>query len=123
MPVHISARVSWHNDGWNGCICSDPTANTYCVGAQSYPGQHIAEKRSLEWEIEHPARPGKYLDRIPPCCYSYNAFGLDEAPAEVMPMTSPLRLTSGPPLLPGLMAASVWIHVLYGAGRGPSSPR
>ena len=28
---------------------------------------------------------------------------------EVMPMTSPLMLMSGPPLLPRLMAASVWM--------------
>ena len=29
--------------------------------------------------------------------------------AESMPTTSPARLTSGPPELPGLIAASVWI--------------
>jgi hypothetical protein len=28
--------------------------------------------------------------------------------AELMPITSPRVLTSGPPELPGLMAASVW---------------
>ena len=31
------------------------------------------------------------------------------AMAVLMPMTSPRRLTSGPPELPGLMAASVWM--------------
>jgi hypothetical protein len=31
--------------------------------------------------------------------------------ALLTPMTSPLRFTSGPPLLPGLMAASVWIRL------------
>ena len=29
--------------------------------------------------------------------------------AALMPTTSPLRFTSGPPELPGLIAASVWI--------------
>ncbi len=29
--------------------------------------------------------------------------------AELMPMTSPLRLIKGPPEFPGLIAASVWI--------------
>ncbi len=85
MGAHISARVAWHNDGWNGRICGDPGGNTYCVGAQSYPGQHVAEKRSLEWETEVRGRPCRDLDRIPPCCYSHNAFGLDEAPAEAAP--------------------------------------
>lgn len=83
--IHISARVAWHNDGWNGRICSDPGGNTYCVGSHSYPGQLIAEKRSLEWEEEVRGRPCKDLDRIPPCCYSVNAFGLDEVPAEADP--------------------------------------
>ena len=85
MATHISARVAWHADGWNGRICGDPAANTYCVGMQSYPGQHIAEKRDLEWETGCEGRPCGSLERIPPCCYSHNAFGADEAPAEAAP--------------------------------------
>lgn len=85
MTVHISARVAWHNDGWNGCVCKNPAANTYCVGAQSYPGQLISEKRSLEWENQVSGRHSKSLDRIPPCCFSYNTFGSEEAPAESEP--------------------------------------
>ena len=42
------------------------------------------------------------------------------AMAVLMPMTSPRRLTSGPPLLPGLMAASVWRKSWK---RTPSSPK
>ena len=34
-------------------------------------------------------------------------------PAELMPTTRPARSTSGPPELPGLMAASVWITSVY----------
>ena len=85
MTVHVSARVSWHADGWNGHICRDPAANTYCVGTQSYPGQQIAEKRSLEWETECAGQPCRSLDRIPPCCYSHNAFGTDMVAAEAAP--------------------------------------
>ena len=85
MRVHVSARVAWHADGWNGRICRDPAGNTYCVGADSYPGQHIAEKRSLEWETDCAGQPCGSLDRIPPCCYSHNAFGTDETPAEAAP--------------------------------------
>ena len=39
----------------------------------------------------------------PPPCVKMNV---------LMPMTSPSPLTSAPPLLPGLMAASVWIMFL-----------
>ena len=85
MTTHISARIAWHDDGWNGCICKNPAANTFCVGAQSYPGQYIAEKRALDWENNVAGQQCKGLDRIPPCCYSNNAFGLDEAPAEAEP--------------------------------------
>src|SRR4051812_47938681 len=35
--------------------------------------------------------------------------------AELMPMTAPLALSSGPPELPGLMEASVWMALMYEA--------
>ncbi|HRV29507.1 MAG TPA: exonuclease, partial [Spirochaetia bacterium] len=85
MSVHITARVAWHDDGWNGHICRKPSANTYCVGPRSYPGQLIAELRSLEWEETVCGQSTGNLDRIPPCCYSMNAFGADEIPAESAP--------------------------------------
>src|SRR3954469_6796781 len=45
-----------------------------------------------------------------------------EAPSVLTPTTSPLRFTSGPPELPGLIAASVWIR-LYNVGPGaPDCP-
>mmetsp|Transcript_34234 Transcript_34234/g.86241 ORF Transcript_34234/g.86241 Transcript_34234/m.86241 type:complete len:266 (+) Transcript_34234:427-1224(+) len=37
----------------------------------------------------------------------------------VIPMTSPSRLTSGPPLLPWLIGASVWMY----SGQAPARPR
>ena len=42
-------------------------------------------------------------DRLPPTV----------AIAELTPITSPSRLTSGPPELPGLIAASVWMALMY----------
>jgi len=42
---------------------------------------------------------------IPALCSTFS-FGL-VAISELMPMTSPRELSSGPPELPGLMAASV----------------
>lgn len=57
MTTHISARLAWHMDGWNGHICRNPAANTYCVGLASYPGHVIREHRDLEWEVQHHGRP------------------------------------------------------------------
>lgn len=75
MVTHISARLAWHMDGWNGHICRNPAANTYCVGLSSYPGQMIRERRDLEWEVEHQGRPCHELSDIPACRFSINAFG------------------------------------------------
>ena len=50
MPTHITARLAWHNDGWNGTVCRAPEQNTYCVGWKSFPGDVIARERDLAIE-------------------------------------------------------------------------
>jgi exodeoxyribonuclease V alpha subunit len=85
MTIHISARVAWHDDGWNGRVCQAPAANTFCVGAHSYPGQQIAEKRSLDWETRCAGRAFSEIDGIPPCCHSANAFGSSPIQADAAP--------------------------------------
>lgn len=75
MTVHISARIAWHMDGWNGRVCKDPAANTYCIGQHSYPGGMIVERRDLPFEQANAGQCCSKLDRIPPCIYSINAFG------------------------------------------------
>jgi RecD/TraA family predicted helicase len=77
MAKHISLRLAWHDDGWNGHICKNPRLNTHCVGQHSYPGDLISQSRNLEWE-EQKNVAGCHcstLDGIPPCSYSINAFG------------------------------------------------
>lgn len=86
MPTHITARLAWHNDGWNGAICKAPEKNTYCVGCKSFPGDVIARERNLEIEKRMAGRAGDKLEGyVPPCSYSYNAFGRDEAPSASNP--------------------------------------
>jgi len=79
MTTHLTARIAWHDDGWNGRVCSKPEQNTYCVGMKSYPGDVIHRERDLEREK---ACAGQALcnltgDDLPPCIYSVNAFGPD----------------------------------------------
>lgn len=31
MAQHISVRVPWHDDGWKGTVCLDPSANMSCL--------------------------------------------------------------------------------------------
>lgn len=88
MTVHLTARLAWHDDGWNGRICERPDCNTYCVGMHSYPGDVVARERDLDNEI---ALAGKPLAKLagadlPPCIYSVNAFGPE-----------PIRGYSNPP--------------------------
>ncbi len=80
MPTHMTARLAWHNDGWNGAICKEPEKNTYCVGCKSFPGDVILRERKLDIEKKYAGCSGSKLEGyVPPCSYSYNAFGLDEA--------------------------------------------
>ena len=76
MRMHMSARLAWHMDGWNGRVCKDPGANTYCVGPHSYPGEMVAERRDLKIEAANADKCcTKLTDYIPPCVYGINAFG------------------------------------------------
>ena len=86
MPTHVTARLAWHNDGWNGAVCKKPEENTYCVGWKSYPGDVIARERDLAIEKCNAGYAGKALKGyIPPCSYSYNAFGVESAQAASNP--------------------------------------
>ncbi len=86
MPTHVTARLAWHNDGWNGTVCKSPEKNTYCVGSNSFPRGLIARERNLDIEKCHAGCLANTLEGyIPPCNYSYNAFGLEEAPAAANP--------------------------------------
>ena len=82
MTTHISARLAWHDSGWNGRICKNPKANTYCVGQYSFPGDMISLRRNIEAEEEHAGSAIKDLDYIPPCIWTCNAFGEKELVAQ-----------------------------------------
>lgn len=86
MPTHVTARLAWHNDGWNGAICRRPELNSYCVGCKSFPGDVISRERNLDLEKIHAGKMGNAIEGyVPPCSYSYNAFGLEEAPSASNP--------------------------------------
>jgi hypothetical protein len=85
MIKHISARVAWHDNGWNGHICRNPEANTYCIGRYSYPGEMIAQDRDLRREIGVAGCSCAKLEYTPPCGYSINAFGKEQTTAYSKP--------------------------------------
>ena len=85
MTSHISVRLAWHDSGWNGCICRNPKANTYCVGQYSYQSELISGKRNLSWEQPLAGQSCHQTDGVPPCIHSINAFGPQELDAYVPP--------------------------------------
>jgi hypothetical protein len=67
-------------------VCKAPERNTYCVGWKSFPGDVIAHERDLDAEQRHAGCLANTLKGyIPPCSYSCNAFGLENAPAASNP--------------------------------------
>lgn len=82
---HISVRLAWHDSGWNGRLCRDPKANTYCVGQYSYQRDLIVRDRDLAWEQPLAGQPCSKLEGTPACIHSVNAFGPDELEAYVPP--------------------------------------
>ncbi len=57
MTVHLSARLTWHDSGWDGTVCADPLGNASCV-----VHEHIRDARDDKAEVDH---AGKTLSSIP----------------------------------------------------------
>lgn len=85
MAIHMSIRLAWHDNGWNGHICNKPNENTYCVGQYSYPGDLIAGNRDLPFEMNHCGGACKNFPCRVACGLSVNAFGKDPITVEAAP--------------------------------------
>jgi exodeoxyribonuclease V alpha subunit len=63
MTTHMSARLVWHDNSWNGCVCQDPLANTSCL-----VHDYIREGREDNIEKANACKPFKQIkDYEPPC--------------------------------------------------------
>jgi len=79
MTNHLTVRMAWHDNNWNGRVCNNPEDNFYCVGTHSLLSERIARKRDLEIEKNHAGEDIKNLKGyIPPCYWSINAFCNEE---------------------------------------------
>lgn len=83
MAVHMSVRLAWHDNGWNGHICKKPCENVYCVGQHSYPGNMIAGQRDLEFETAHAGESCTLHSCRVACALSVNAFGKETVQVRV----------------------------------------
>lgn len=70
--MHLSSRLTWHDSGWNGCICEKPSENVYCS-----IHEHIRKSRNKEMkelENDNSGEPLNKLDFLPPCARDPAAF-------------------------------------------------
>ena len=78
MSKHLTIRMAWHDNNWDGKICRNPEGNTYCTGAHSLLSGRIEKNKKTEIEQ---ALKGKCIngnfdpENVPPCYWSINAFG------------------------------------------------
>src|SRR5688572_14718858 len=70
MTTHLSARLAWHDRGWDGRVCDNPHLNSSCV-----VHQHIRDARDEKKEL---AVAGKWFAELggwcPPCSRDPGAF-------------------------------------------------
>ncbi len=67
MAQHLSFRVPWHDNGWNGTVCTNPDENQACLRLKN-----IAENKDISLELDN---SGKYIfDCKAPCVKEGGAF-------------------------------------------------
>lgn len=63
MATHLSARLAWHDRGWDGCVCDAPHLNAHCI-----VHKHIRDSRDDEKERKNAGTPfAKLKGWLPPC--------------------------------------------------------
>ena len=73
---HVTFRVAWHDNKWNGSVCKDPLKNRYCSGFHSLLSERIRKRK--EKKLKEEIKFSGHLvteEYLPPCFWSINAFG------------------------------------------------
>ena len=70
MTTHLSVRLAWHDNGWDGRICKAPHLNAYCIAHE-----HIRDARNDDKERESAGEALADLEGwLPPCSRDPGAF-------------------------------------------------
>ena len=64
LMLHLTQRVAWHDDKWNGTVCANPTENSFCISLD-----RIRAERKDDVEKALAGTPWNELDpgELPPC--------------------------------------------------------
>lgn len=73
---HVSIRLPWHDRGWDGCVCNNPSKNSYCKGFHSVNAERVRKDKDDKREE---LIKGEIFDKLwkyyPPCTETINVFG------------------------------------------------
>lgn len=73
---HISIRLPWHDRGWDGCVCNNPSKNSYCKGFHSVNAEKIRRDKDDKKEENIKGKPFEASwNYYPPCTETINVFG------------------------------------------------
>jgi exodeoxyribonuclease V alpha subunit len=104
MTTHLTVRMAWHDNNWNGKVCLRPEENVYCVGSHSLLSERLARNRNLDFE--EPSAPiGRIAGYLPPCYWTTNAFSSTDYDIEY---NHPFQGIRTKPMQNTLFASSVY---------------
>ena len=73
---HLSIRLPWHDRGWDGRVCNNPSKNSYCKGFHSVNAERIRGIKNDSIEETIKGQPCNELkEYCPPCTETLNVFG------------------------------------------------
>src|SRR5258706_11526327 len=72
---HVTFRVAWHDNKWNGTVCNNPLKNRYCSGFNSMLSERLRKRKTKHIEEEKLNQGKPVGDYVPPCFWSINIFG------------------------------------------------
>jgi len=72
---HVTFRVAWHDNKWNGTVCNNPLKNRYCSGFNSMLSERLRKRKAKNIEEEKFYQGQPVGDYVPPCFWSINIFG------------------------------------------------
>src|SRR5690348_1143337 len=76
MATHLSVRMAWHDNRWNGKVCLDPVGNAYCTGSHSLLSERLQRDKQPALEQANAKKQLDVLmpDYVPPCFWTSAAF-------------------------------------------------
>jgi len=74
---HLTARIAWHDNGWNGELCKNPELNAYCNGENSLLSRRLRERKPDNCDAH---KGCSFVDirkdgKLPPCYWCINING------------------------------------------------